>query len=237
MLARLRPRSFYDVLSVIACFAALTTGAAYAANTIGSVDVIDESLLSQDIKNGEVKLTEIAVNSINTNKIIDGQVRAGDVGANAIKGVNVIDNALTGADIAESTLGPVPEAGTLDGRDSLDFLGATATAADSDLLDGMDSKGFARLGGLVNGDGTVLQGSGFTVARPNQGEYQISFPSGTLSNANCPPVAVAMPFSGIVRHPHVTGRSCSGFGAGSFTIKTLDADAVAQDTPFLFIAM
>ena len=98
---------------------------------------------------------------------------------------------LTGADIVEGSLGPVPNADTLDGKDSKDF---------------------ARLGGLVNGDGSILQGSGFTVSHPDEGEYQISFPSGTLSNANCPPMATAMVFAGIVRHPQISGRSCSGLG-------------------------
>src|SRR4051794_37916677 len=103
MLSRLRPRSVYDVLAVIGCFAALTTGAAYAANTIGSGDVIDESLLSRDIANDHVR----------------------------------------GEDILESTLAHV----------------------NANRLEGLGSKAFARFGGLVNGDGTVSQGSGFTVTR------------------------------------------------------------------------
>jgi len=125
----------------------------------------------------------------------------------------------------------------LDGLDSTDFLGATQTAVDSELLDGKDSKDFARLGGLVNGDGTVLQGTGYTVSRLSDGEYQVTFPQGTLSNAMCPPVVVAIPFSGLVRHPQLSARACSGLGAGSFTLKLLDNDGVAHDTPFLFLAM
>src|SRR4051794_36149100 len=170
MLSRLRPRSVYDVLAVIACFASLTTGAAYAANTIGSTDVIDESLLSRDIANDHLR----------------------------------------GEDILESTLGLVPNASRLDGR---------------------DSKTFARLGGLVNGDGTVTQGSGFTVARLSEGEYQVSVPPDTLSSFNCPPVRVATVFSGFARHAQISGRSCWGAGGGSFTIKTLASDGIAHDTP------
>ena len=40
-----------------------------------------------------------------------------------------------------------------------------------------------------------------------------------------------------LRHPQLSGRGCSGLGAGNFTIKMLDNDGVAHDTPFLFIAM
>jgi hypothetical protein len=78
------------VVALISLFIALG-GVAWAANTIGSSDVIDESLQSVDLKNGEVR------------------------------GADVQDNSLTGADIAESLLGKVPNADKLDGMDSSQF--------------------------------------------------------------------------------------------------------------------
>ncbi len=107
-------------MGALALFLVLAGGTAYAANTIGSSD------------------------------IIDGQVKTADIGNNQVRSADVRDDALangglTGADIVESSLGPVPNADTLDGKDSKDF---------------------ARLGGLVNGDGSILQGSGFTVSHP-----------------------------------------------------------------------
>jgi hypothetical protein len=257
MLKRLRPRSAYDVIAVLALFVAVGTGGAYAANTIGSSDVIDESLLSQDLKNGEVKNLDIGGNQVTTTKIKAGNVANSDLAADAVTGPKVLDDSLTGDDVQESSLGTVPQADTLDGfdwtffeqagatavnsqlldgLDSEDFLGATATAADADQLDGKDSKSFARLGGVINGDGSISQGTGFTVSHPSDGEYQVSFPSGTLG-ALCPPVVTAIPFAGIVRHAQLAGRGCSGLGAGNFTMKMLDNDGVAHDTPFLFIAM
>jgi hypothetical protein len=258
MLHRLRPRSAYDLIALLALFIAVGTGGAYAANTIGSSDIIDESIVSADLKNEGVKTADIGGNQVTTYKIRNGDVTPIDLAANAVAGSKVADDSLTGADIQESTLGKVPEADTLDGfdwtffeqagatatnselldgNDSTDFLGATATAADSDLLDGRDSKSFARLGGVVNGDGSVSQGTGFTVSHPNDGEYQVSFPSGTLSSSVCPPIVTVTVFAGIVRHPQLSGRGCSGLGAGNFTVKLLDNDGVAHDTPFLFIAM
>ena len=59
----------------LALFLVLTGGVAYAAATIGSADVIDESLRSVDLKNGA-----------------------------AVKGLDVVDESLAGADVAESTL-------------------------------------------------------------------------------------------------------------------------------------
>ncbi|MGI0016792.1 MAG: hypothetical protein ACREBU_25510, partial [Nitrososphaera sp.] len=37
---------------------------AYAANTVGSVDIIDESIQSVDIKNGQVKAADIGVDAV-----------------------------------------------------------------------------------------------------------------------------------------------------------------------------
>ena len=84
MLAKLRPRSVYDVLAVIGCFAGLTTGGAYAADTIGSSDVINESLLSEDFKNGEVKNSDIKNGSVTSLKINNGSVLNAEIGANAV---------------------------------------------------------------------------------------------------------------------------------------------------------
>jgi hypothetical protein len=80
------------VVALISLFVALS-GVAYAANTVGSSDVIDNSLLSQDLKN--------------------------DAG---VRGADVVNDSLTGTDVDESTLGKVPNAGLLDGIDSAGFV-------------------------------------------------------------------------------------------------------------------
>jgi hypothetical protein len=85
MSARFRPHLTYaNVMSTIAVVLAVGTGGAYAANTIGSSDVIDESLLTQDIKNG--------------------QIARADVGNNAVASAEVFDSSLTGVDVQNSTL-------------------------------------------------------------------------------------------------------------------------------------
>jgi hypothetical protein len=89
MLAKLRPRLTYaNVMSTIAVFVALSTGA-YAANTIGSDDVIDESLLSQDIKNGQVKSVDLG----------DAEVTNAKLAANSVTAPKVADFGLTNEDI------------------------------------------------------------------------------------------------------------------------------------------
>lgn len=69
-----------NLIAYLALFFAMS-GTAYAAATIGSAHVIDESLLSRDLKNNA-----------------------------AVNGSDVVNNGLTGADVNEGTLGQVPRA-------------------------------------------------------------------------------------------------------------------------------
>src|SRR3954471_11229418 len=100
MLTRLRSRLTYaNVASTIALVAALGTGGAYAADTIGSSDVIDESLLSQDIKDGEVKTSDIKNSAITSLKINNGSVLNAEIAANAVDSSKIMDGAIANADI------------------------------------------------------------------------------------------------------------------------------------------
>jgi hypothetical protein len=106
-----------NVIGYLALFVALS-GTAYAAGTIGSDDIIDESILSQDIKNAEVKNPDLAPDSVGTGKIFDGTVRSADVADDttdfgltaqdlepgSVGTSEVADDSLTGSDIDESTL-------------------------------------------------------------------------------------------------------------------------------------
>src|SRR4051794_34545768 len=104
MLSKLRARlSFANVTSLLALFVALG-GTAYAANTIGSADVIDESLLSQDVKNGEVKNPDLGTNSVTSSRIATGNVFNSDLAADSVNGSKVIANSLTAGDLAPSSV-------------------------------------------------------------------------------------------------------------------------------------
>ena len=102
MLRKLRPRSIYDVMAAIGCFAALATGTAYAANTIGSADIIDGEVKSVDIGDGEVKSADVKDQSLTTFDV------------STFLGADVVDDTLTGADIQESTLAKVPSSANSD---------------------------------------------------------------------------------------------------------------------------
>jgi hypothetical protein len=93
VLAKLRPRSAYDVCAVLALFVALG-GTAYAVNTIGSDDVINDSLLSEDIKNATLKGGDIAPSTISNTRIVD----------NNLTGADLKDFSLNDEDIGQTTL-------------------------------------------------------------------------------------------------------------------------------------
>jgi hypothetical protein len=124
MVARFRPRSAYDVCAVLALFVAVGTGGAYAANTIGSDDVINDSLLGEDIKQATLKGGDIAPNTISSTRIIDDSLQSADVKDNSLTGddvalteslrtehisglhgsADIIDNTIAGTDIETNSI-------------------------------------------------------------------------------------------------------------------------------------
>jgi predicted anti-sigma-YlaC factor YlaD len=60
MLAKLRPRSAYDVMAALALFVALSTGGAYAANTVFSTDIVDGEVKTPDLANAGVTNGKLA---------------------------------------------------------------------------------------------------------------------------------------------------------------------------------
>ena len=75
---RRRP-SHATLVAYLALALALSTGTAYAANTIGSDDIIDESILSQDVHNGTLVAADLAKNTIGTGRIQDNSVTLADI--------------------------------------------------------------------------------------------------------------------------------------------------------------
>lgn len=131
-----------NVVGYLALFLSLTTGTAWAAATIGSEDVIDNSLRSLDLKNGaavrsgdvvnnNLTAADLASLSVSQSEIdpevfasgdIDLQSNGYGVSPDAIQsseiedgqvtGGDVANNNLTGDDILESSLSDVPGATT-----------------------------------------------------------------------------------------------------------------------------
>jgi hypothetical protein len=106
MLSKIRRHlSFANVVSVIALFVALG-GVAYAVDTVGSADVINNSLRSADLKD------DAAVQSadVRDDTLSNGGLAAADLKPDSVGTSEAADNSLTGNDIDESSLGEVPSA-------------------------------------------------------------------------------------------------------------------------------
>src|SRR3954453_5335562 len=85
-----------NVVAYLALFIALGGTSAYAASTIGSADIIDDSILTQDLKNGQVKSQDLAADAVGSTKIVDDN----------ILGRDIRNQTVTGFDIAPGAIGP-----------------------------------------------------------------------------------------------------------------------------------
>jgi hypothetical protein len=100
--------NYSGVTATLALVLAISTGGAYAANTL------------------------VPKNSVTSKAIKNGQVKTKDLGKNTVTGAKVRTDALTGADLKESTLGKVPAAAAADRATLADRadLSERATLAD-----------------------------------------------------------------------------------------------------------
>jgi hypothetical protein len=97
MLRKLRPRSAYDVIALLALFIAVGGGTAFAvvaANQVNSASIIDK----------QVKARDLADHSIGPFKIKTGGVANANLGPGSVDSGKVSNESLTGTDVNESTL-------------------------------------------------------------------------------------------------------------------------------------
>ena len=189
MLGRIRPRLTHaNVASSIALFIALGTGGAYAADTIGSADIIDESILSQDIKNGEVKTSDLGgaavsngklgTNAVGTGKVLDESLTALDLGPASVGTSEIADAAIANADLAA---GAVDSAGVLDSSlTGTDILSSSLTGADvaASSLTGSD----IATGSLTTSD---IADDSITATDIDGANRSGSIDVGAISNGRC----------------------------------------------------
>jgi hypothetical protein len=159
--------TFANVTSVLALVIALSTGTAYAANTVFSTDIVD----------GEVKNVDIHASAVTSGKLHDHEVKNQDLAPDAVDGSKVVDGSLTGLDVASSSLsGSDILTGSLLSSDIADH---TLTTSD---LNGTDHHGAISVGAISNGRCATITGS-VGGARPGDAAVLTtdgSIPSGML---------------------------------------------------------
>jgi hypothetical protein len=74
---------------------------AFAANTIGSADIINNSIQSVDIKDAEVKTSDLGADAITTAKVKDGEIKSADIANAAVQTADIGSNAVNSAKIKD----------------------------------------------------------------------------------------------------------------------------------------
>ena len=93
---RLRSHLTYaNVMVTLLAIGALTGGVAYAANTIGSSDIINESIQSVDLKNNQVQSADIRNESFHGQDIGNLEIRSDDIGLSAVSPAQLRTNTVS----------------------------------------------------------------------------------------------------------------------------------------------
>jgi hypothetical protein len=91
---RLRPRSAYDVMAALALFVALSTGGAYAANTVFSEDIVDGEVKTDDLAREAVTQNKLALDSVGSARVINGSLTGADIHDNSIRAADIASDAI-----------------------------------------------------------------------------------------------------------------------------------------------
>ena len=92
-----------NAIGYLALFFALS-GAAYAANTVRSIDIVDGEVKTADIGAGAVTVSDIGANAVTSAKILDGTVTSADVANETLTGADIKNGTVGGADVAANAL-------------------------------------------------------------------------------------------------------------------------------------
>ena len=91
-------------MGALALFVALTTGTAYAANTVFSADIVDGEVKAVDLANGAVTNVKLADGAIGKSKISAGAVENGKIAEGAVGQSKLANGAATNAKIADGAV-------------------------------------------------------------------------------------------------------------------------------------
>jgi hypothetical protein len=136
--------TYANVMSTFAVFLVLTGGAAYAANTVFSTDIVD----------GEVKNADLANNSVTSTKIYNNSVTSADIRDDNVTSSEVLLDSLTSADLAaDSVRAAEIDAGAVTNSE------LAGSAVDSGKIVNNSITAFDLAGGESNG--AINLGAGF----------------------------------------------------------------------------
>jgi hypothetical protein len=153
--------TYANVISSVCLFFILAGGAAYAADTIFSEDIVDGEVKTADIGNNQVQSADVRDDTL-----ANGGLSAADLGPDAV-GASEVDGSLTGADVAD------------DGLSGADINGLTGTDVNDGSLTGVDVLD----GGLTGAD---IADNGLAGADINEATLGIVPNANTLDGLDSP---------------------------------------------------
>ena len=111
---------------------------------------------------------------------------------------------------------------------------AVCTFATLALATDANATGIKYTSGIIDKDGSIVRGAGFTVVRNQTGEYTISFPAGSFPTHA--PAMTCSPFGifGSVPVCVVYGESYHVQSPTTFTIRIYNLSGARQDNEFQF---
>ncbi|MCH9025016.1 MAG: hypothetical protein IH931_06745 [candidate division Zixibacteria bacterium] len=124
-------------------------------NSIGSAEVIDNSLTASDLGAGSVGTSEVAKNSLTADDLASNSVTADEIAAGAVGTSEVADNSLTAADLASNSVG---SAEVIDNSLTSNDLAANSVSS-SEIVDNSVAAIDIATGGVTSteiADGTVI---------------------------------------------------------------------------------
>ena len=151
-MSRFRPRlSYANVVSTLCLILVVGGGAAYAADTIGSEDIINGQVKSPDIGNNQVRSADIRADAVDGSKVLDNSLGTNDVATNSLFGSDIFYGTLTSADIGTSAV-----ASTEIANGSIVSADIASHGIDQSRIAGTDHYGSIGVGGLSSGRCTTV---------------------------------------------------------------------------------
>ena len=151
-MGNLRPRlSYANVVSTVCLFLVVGGGAAYAANTIGSDDIINGQVKSADIGTGQVRSIDVGNDNLTGGDVQDNSLTTNDVASGSLFGSDIFDGTLTSSDIGTAA---VASSEIANGSITSDDIGSHSVEQGD--IDGTDHYGNIGVGGISSGRCTTV---------------------------------------------------------------------------------